>query len=209
MQKRSKTYKELALEFKETKSTRVYEQLYKKMRPGLWQHVYKVVKNKDAADDIVSQTLTKIYYLIDDYNENYQITTWAYKIAFNHALGHLKSSNKNISLNKFTDLGIEPGRVSEKFDVVKLEEEYLNESNDFYERVSITLKEIDKLPSMYKSYLTERIFNEKSYEEILELMKETEEGINLQTVKNRIFRAKQLIKRNLVKNNLFSDYQLT
>ena len=42
--KTKKTYKELALNFKNTRSEKVYNELYAKMRPGLWSYVNGIVK---------------------------------------------------------------------------------------------------------------------------------------------------------------------
>ena len=84
---KSKTYKELAIEFKKTRSERVYNELYKKMKPGLWSYVNNIVKDPTIADDITSTTLTTVYLKIYQYNESYQITTWAYRIAYNECIG--------------------------------------------------------------------------------------------------------------------------
>ena len=106
--KTKKTYKELALEFKKTRNEKVYNELYAKMRPGLWSYVNKIVKDPAVADDIVSTTLTTVYLKIDQYNEAYQITTWAYRIAYNECIGWIRFRNKKVSINAFTDKGIDP-----------------------------------------------------------------------------------------------------
>ena len=67
---KSKTYKELAIEFKKTRSERIYNELYKKMRPGLWSYVNNIVRDPAVADDIVSTTLTNVYLKIDQYDES-------------------------------------------------------------------------------------------------------------------------------------------
>ena len=91
-----KTYKELAIEFKKTKDEKVYNQLYSKMRPGLWSYVNNIVKDPSVADDIVSTTLTTVYLKIEQYNEDYQITTWAYRIAYNECIGWIRYRNRNV-----------------------------------------------------------------------------------------------------------------
>ena len=98
-----KTYKELAIEFKKTKDEKVYNELYAKMRPGLWSYVNNIVKDPHVADDIVSTTLTTVYLKIEQYNEDYQITTWAYRIAYNECIGWIRYRNRKVSMNIFTD----------------------------------------------------------------------------------------------------------
>jgi RNA polymerase sigma-70 factor (ECF subfamily) len=207
---RSKTYKELALEFKGTKSEKVFNELYHKMRPGLRSYINNIVKDPAVADDITSTTLTTIYLKIDDYNDDYQITTWAYRIAYNECIGWIRFRNKKISMNVFTDAGVEPP-TQEAIDFydqgIKGEGEFWEEELTLIEQVRLTKEAINALPPMYKKYMVERFINYKSYDEILQIMMEFEKGINLQTVKNRIFRGRKIVKQQLEKMKLFSEHQ--
>lgn len=208
MSKRAKTYKELATEFKRTKSEKVFNDLYKKMRPGLWSYIFKIVKDHDAADDITSTTLTTIYLKIDQYDEQYQITTWAYKIAFNDCIGWLRFKNRTVSAEVFTEKGVE-SIFEPKVDVFNCETETQREllEKDFLldEKVRLLTESIDSLPVMYKNYMVERFLNKKSYNEILDIMLKNESDINLQTVKNRIFRGRKLVKDKLEKLPIFAE----
>ena len=51
---KKRTYKELAIEFKKTRSEKTYNELYHKMRPGLWNYVNNIIKDPLISDDIVS-----------------------------------------------------------------------------------------------------------------------------------------------------------
>ena len=209
MTKIKKTYKELAIEFKKTRSEKTYNELYRKMKPGLWSYVNNIVKDPTIADDIVSTTLTTVYLKIDQYNEDYQITTWAYRIAYNECIGWIRFRNKKVSMNVFTDAGVEPP-MNESFTTkdgvsLKTESDWLEEDNLLDEQVRLTYEAINALPPMYKRYMVERFLNHKSYSDILEIMKESEKGINLQTVKNRIFRGRKIVKKQLEGMKLFSE----
>jgi len=205
---KSKTYKELAIEFKKTRSERIYNELYKKMRPGLWSYVNNIVRDPAVADDIVSTTLTNVYLKIDQYDESYQVTTWAYRIAYNECIGWIRFRNKKISINVFTDAGIEPpardGFLESEIHV-KTEDDFWAEEDVLTEQVRLTKEAINALPPMYKRYMVERFLNHKSYNDILDIMVEHEKDINLQTVKNRIFRGRKIIQKQLEKMKLFSE----
>jgi len=211
MTKTKKTYKELAIEFKKTGSERSYNELYHKMRPGLWSYVNNIVKDPTIADDIVSTTLTTVYLKIDQYNEDYQITTWAYRIAYNECIGWIRFRNKKVSMNVFTDAGIEPPMQSsmpsmkEGSHLPKTDSDWEEEDNLLDEQVRLTYEAINALPPMYKRYMVERFLNHKSYQDILDIMKEFEKGINLQTVKNRIFRGRKIVKKQLEGMKLFAE----
>lgn len=208
MAKTKKTYKELAIEFKKTRSEKIYNELYHKMRPGLWNYVNNIVKDPIIADDIVSTTLTTVYLKIDQYDESYQITTWAYRIAYNECIGWIRFRNKSVSMNVFTDAGVEPPKKDSDDDNLfglKTDDEFWEEENLLVEQVRLTQEAINALPPMYKGYMVERFLNNKSYSDILDIMQERERGINLQTVKNRIFRGRKIVKKQLEQMKLFSE----
>jgi len=207
---KKRTYKELALEFKKTRSESTYNELYRKMRPGLWNYVNNILKDPLISDDVVSHTLTTVYLKIDQYNEDYQITTWAYRIAYNECIGYIRFRNKKVSMNVFTDAGVEPPMESsftmkEGMNLLKTENDWLEEESIFDQQVRMTHEAINALPPMYKRYIVERFLNHKSYQDILDIMIESEKGINLQTVKNRIFRGRKIVKKQLEGMKLFAD----
>lgn len=206
---KGKTYKELAIEFKNTKSERVYNQLYAKMRPGLRNYINNIVKDPHVADDIVSTTLTTVYLKIDQYDESYQITTWAYRIAYNECISWIRFRNRNISMNVFTDAGVEPPMADEmrpsEDDFLSGDAELWEAEHKLTEQVRVTQDAIKSLPPMYKTYMVERFLNHRSYNDILDIMKPRENDITLQTVKNRIFRGRKMIKKQLEQMRLFSE----
>lgn len=206
MKKRS--YKELAILFKETKDERYYTELYHKIRPGLWTYVNKLVVDYDVTQEIVNNTLCTIYFKIEQYDPTYQITTWAYKIAYNEALGHFRHNNKtapveSLDCSENTDFNIDLNYVDE----IKTDEDYLEEDLLLMKQIELTKNAIISLPKLYRPYMFERFLNLRSYDDIYNMMKAKETGISLQTVKNRIFRGKQLITSELKQLNEFKNWK--
>lgn len=204
--KRVETYKELALEFKRTKSDIVFTKIYKRMYKGIKSYITNFVKDDDIADDIINNTMVKIYNRIDEYDENYQITTWAYKIARNEALATLKESSKIQSIDELEenvgfDIMDDCGDCYE----MKSEEDYMEEDKLLQMQTKCIYDEIQKLPEIYKNYLNLRLYKNVSYNDILEQMKELEPNINLGTVKNRIHLGKQMVRKRLESNPLFTN----
>ena len=205
-----KTYKELAIEFKKTKDEKVYNELYAKMRPGLWSYVNNIIKDPHVADDIVSTTLTTVYLKIEQYNEDYQITTWAYRIAYNECIGWIRYRNRRLGISVFTDKGIDPPmfmlpEINIDNSMAPTEADYWDTEHLLMERVRLTTEAIKALPPMYKRFMEERFLNKKSYNDILDIMLAYETGINLQTVKNRIFRGRIMVRKQLEKMKVFSE----
>ena len=49
----NKTYRQLASEFKNTRSEESFSQLYKKIKPGLTSYVNKILKDPELTQDVV------------------------------------------------------------------------------------------------------------------------------------------------------------
>ena len=133
---------------------------------------------------------------IDQYDPQYQITTWLYRIAFNECLGYIRQRNKKRSIDALRDSGIEVSRYYARTSAKDLlvEMEYKSEE-DFYEedaelmnRYEQALKGIENLKPMYKGILEDRLLNNMKYEDIA-----TKYNLPLQTIKNRIRRGKAII----------------
>lgn len=193
----SKTsYRELAENFIKTRSERDYKILYDKIKPGLETYVFNVVKDNEAKDDIVTNTLTKLWTKADQYDPQYQITTWLYRIAFNECLGWIRQRNKKRSIDALQDSGIEVSRYYARTSArdllvemeYKSEEDYLEEDNELMNRYESALRGIENLKPMYKGILEDRLLNNMKYEDIAK-----KHDLPLQTIKNRIRRGKAII----------------
>ena len=193
----SKTsYRELAENFIKTRSERDYKILYDKIKLGLETYVFNVVKDNEAKDDIVTNTLTKLWTKADQYDPQYQITTWLYRIAFNECLGWIRQRNKKRSIDALQDSGIEVSRYYARTSArdllvemeYKSEEDYLEEDNELMNRYESALRGIENLKPMYKGILEDRLLNNMKYEDIAK-----KHDLPLQTIKNRIRRGKAII----------------
>ena len=193
----SKTsYRELAENFIKTRSEKDYKVLYDKIKPGLETYVFNVVKDNEAKDDIVTNTLTKLWTKADQYDPQYQITTWLYRIAFNECLGWIRQRNKKRSIDALQDSGIEVSRYYARTSArdllvemeYKSEKDFLEEDNELMNRYEAALKGIENLKPMYKGILEDRLLNNMKYEDIAK-----KHNLPLQTIKNRIRRGKAII----------------
>ena len=196
------SYRELTENFLETRSDADFTALFYKIKPGLTNYINKIVKDRELAEDIAINTLTKMWTKIDQFDPQYQITTWLYRIAFNDSLGHINQRNKKSSLDQLSEFGVELNEngivnlgMSGAFEEyeMKTEQDYLEEDNVMMETYEKTLKAIDSLKEMYKSILVDRLINNMKYEEIAE-----KHELPLQTIKNRIRRGKAIVSENVI-----------
>ena len=194
----SKTYRELTENYLQDQTEYNYAQLYSKIRPGLYNYIKKIIKDEEAAQDILANTMVKMWTKIDQFDPSYQITTWLYRIAFNESLGWIRERNRKYSLDNMHEFGIEVNEngglkgltaqdLLNDFDDMT-EQDHWDQENELMQTYHSALRGIEDLKPMYQSILEDRLLNNMKYEDIAE-----KHQINLQTVKNRIRRGKMLI----------------
>lgn len=195
-------YRELTENFLQSRSDEDFAKLFYRIKPGLTSYVYKIVKDRDVAEDITINSLTKMWSKIEQYNPSYQITTWVYRIAFNESLAWINRRNKKTSLDYLADFGVEvtttgslPNGLNDLIEEheQKSEQDYLEEDAQLMETYENALSAMKDLKGMYRDIIIDRLINEMKYEDIA-----NKHNVSLQTVKNRIRRGKSLISEQLV-----------
>ena len=196
-----KSYRQLGQEFFNTRSEKSYNALYQRVRPGLKSYIWNILKDEEAVEDVLANTLLKLWTKIDQYKPEYQITTWLYRIAFNESLGYIRERNKKYSLDGMKDLGIEVSQnksLNETLSMLieeadqKSESDFWEEENDLMNRYNMALQLMNNLKPMYRDILEDRLIGKMKYEDIAEKY-----NVPLQTVKNRIRRRKSLVAGGL------------
>lgn len=195
--KSKKSYRTLGTEFYQKRDEKTYNELYKKVKPGLRSYVRNILKDDEATEDVLSNTLLKLWTKIDQYNPEYQITTWLYRIAFNESLGYIRERNKKYSLDSMREFGLEVSNnksLNESLSSLiedaemKTEDDFWEEENEIMAKYMLALKCIQDLKPMYREILSDRLIGNMKYEDIAE-----KHNVSLQTVKNRIRRGKSLV----------------
>lgn len=193
------TYRELTENYIATKSHADYTALYNRVKPGLTKYVANIIKDGDIAEDIAVNTLIKMWTKIDQYDPQYQITTWLYRIAMNESLGYIRQRNKSTSMDRLRDdFGVEVNASGalESTSIqdlmqeseMKTEMDFYSEEEDLMNRYEEALQAIRDLKPLYRDILVDRLINNMKYKDIA-----VKHNINLQTVKNRIRRGRTLI----------------
>ena len=151
-------------------------------------YVYRITHRYEEAHDLAQEIFVKVYLALDRYDAKYQFSTWLFRIAQNSAIDALrKKSISEVPLTRpteeepagkereFADDGVSPYRA--------LKNKQLSAAID---------EAVGKLPSDYRELIQLRHFAELSYEEIASMKK-----LPLGTVKNKLFRARNLLKEAL------------
>lgn len=162
--------------------------LMNKYHQPLYFHVLRMVHYRDLVEDLLQEIFTKAFDNIHSFNPSYAFSTWLYRIATNHTIDHLRKKRlRTMSLD-------EP--IQTKDGEMRLEvaddSEHTDEGIQYKQRAKIIREAIDLLPPRYKEVIQMRHMEEKSYQEIAELL-----DLPLGTVKAHIFRARELLYKHL------------
>ncbi len=164
-----------------------FTELVRRYEKRLVNYVYRITHRYEGAHDLAQDIFVKVYLALDRYDPKYQFSTWLFRIAQNSAIDALrKKSIAEVPIvrtggddegkeREFADAGVSPYRA--------MKNKQLGAAIDTAVR---------ELPPDYRELIQLRHFAELSYEEIASMKK-----LPLGTVKNKLFRARNLLKEAL------------
>jgi RNA polymerase sigma-70 factor (ECF subfamily) len=201
----TETTKSLMLEFQATKSHQSFTKLYKKLAPSLKNYIRNIVKDTDVTEDLLANTFTKVFTKVDQYDPTWQASTWVYTIAHRECLRWIKKErNPRVSLSIFNENGSDAvsdedgismsGSNTSLIEIenAKTEVQFLEEDIALTNQFNHAIDSIQGLKPMYREILDDNLIKGMKYREIADKHK-----LPLQTIKNRIRRAKQLVAESL------------
>jgi len=167
---------------------KAYESLLVRHRKAIFHVVTKIVRNPDEAQDLVQETFMKAFNALASYRSEYRFSTWLYKIAANCAIDFVRKKRiEALSLDR--PIQTKDGQV--EFELP--DRTWDPERNLVRKQKLKSIDEaIDSLPDKYREVIIYRHKDDKSYEEIADIL-----GTPVGTVKARIFRARELLKKKL------------
>ena len=168
-----------------------FEELVRRYQRPISAYVYRMVGDYESALDLTQEIFIKVYNSLHRYRSEFKFSTWIYKIAHNSAVDHLRrTSTRELSLMGECDgeqfeLPIESNRLTPE-----------QESERKERRVEIE-SVVRTLPASYRELITLRHSQDLTYEEIVEVT-----GLPLGTVKNRLFRAREMMRQQFMEKGI-------
>jgi RNA polymerase sigma-70 factor (ECF subfamily) len=172
---------------------RAYDTLVEMYREAVFNVIFRMVRNKQEAEDLTQETFIKAYNSINSFNETYAFSTWLFKIATNHCIDFFRK-RKLITHSLDEPIKYKDEEIKHEYPT---EEPTADKEMVASEKSRIIRQAINKLPEKYRMAIILRHHEEKSYEEIAQIL-----DLPLGTVKARIFRAREMLKKYL-KDALF------
>jgi RNA polymerase sigma factor (sigma-70 family) len=167
------------------KDQRAFTELMGRYKDSVYFMLLKMVNNSDDAEDLTIETFSKAFKRLDQYTPQFAFSTWLFKIASNHSIDFIRKK-------RIRAISIDQGYSNEDGEsyVIPVKEESLDpeESMQKDERVQRMRDVVEKLKPRYKRLVELRYLEEKSYEEISEILE-----LPLGTVKAQLFRARDFM----------------
>ncbi|MBD3232626.1 MAG: sigma-70 family RNA polymerase sigma factor [candidate division Zixibacteria bacterium] len=165
-----------------------YRELFDAHRASILHIISKIVRNYEEANDLVQETFIKAFSSLASYRSEYRFSTWLYKIAANNSIDFLRKKKMNLySIDR--PIETKNGSVN-----LELPDYSHNPERDYRSKIKRNLiqEAIEALPPKYREVIELRHQEERSYEEIALKL-----DVPVGTVKARIFRARELLKKKL------------
>ncbi len=165
---------------------RAYIELVNRYRDRLINFVYQFLGDFEQSEDVVQDTMLKLYQKKHYYREIAKFSTWIYTIARNLANTELRKRKR-----RKTTLLSQMTREEKDYDLPAIQPETGQElQNEFAEKR--IQKAIQELPEHFRTVIILRDIQELSYDDISSII-----GVPLGTVKSRINRARLQLQADL------------
>ena len=172
------TDEELIARFQEG-DEQAYTELVNRYRDKLMTFVYRFVNDMEQAEDIIQDTMLKLYTHKHYYRNIAKFSTWIYTIAGNLAKTELRK-RKNRKVTNISQMG--PEDRDYELPSVAPETDEVVQSEYIEKKIQAA---IQNLPLHFRTVTILRDIQELSYEEISKIVE-----VPLGTVKSRINRAR-------------------
>jgi RNA polymerase sigma-70 factor (ECF subfamily) len=164
-----------------------FEELVRRYQRPIVSYVYRMLGEYEASLDVTQEVFIKVYNSLDRYSCDYKFSTWVYRIAHNAAIDHLRRNPVNPqSIETETSDGAYQIQIESPHPTPEQE----RERSEWRTEIEAVVK---KLPAAYKELILLRHSRDLSYDEIAEIT-----GLPLGTVKNRLFRAREMMRSLLI-----------
>ncbi len=147
----------------------------------LYRLALRITLSKEDAEDIVQDTLIKVWNRRDDWQDIASIEAFSLTICRNISLDKLKKASRANIFAGDADINT-ADTASDPFERMHQKD-----------RIEIVKRIVDSLPEKQKSCMQLRDFEGKSYREIAKVLEMTEEQ-----VKVNIYRARQTVKQKFI-----------
>jgi len=169
-----------------------FRELVRRYERPVFSLVYRMVRDREIAEDLAQETFIKVLNHIDRYSPEFKFSSWLFKIANNVAIDHLRRRRLDtVSVDGSPHAATAAEASATSMDLASPGESALEEMES-RELGSAIEQAIARLRPEYRSCILLRHVEGRSYEEIAATL-----DLPLGTVKTYIHRARHELRREL------------
>jgi RNA polymerase sigma factor (sigma-70 family) len=163
-----------------------YADLIKRHQRFVFTLAMRFTKSREDAEEVAQDCFIKAYRSLESFKQESKFSTWLYSIVYTTAMTSLRKKRVDTSSIDDEETYIQVVNVSSCFDTNNIE----NKSRSFYLNQAI-----EQLTTDDATIITLFYKGEQSLEEIAQTL-----GIEANSVKVKLFRARQRLKEKLERN---------
>jgi RNA polymerase sigma-70 factor (ECF subfamily) len=162
--------------------------LVERYQDRLVSFLFRMLRDLETAHDLAQEVFLRVYQALDRFDPQFKFSTWTFRVAHNLAIDELR--RRKVRWVPLQRQDPEDDSPWERELPSERPTPYQDLRND--QRGAAIQAAIDGLPGDYRELITLRHYAELSYEEIAQLKR-----MPLGTVKNKLFRGRQMLKEKL------------
>lgn len=164
-----------------------FEELVRRYQRPITGYVFRMLGNYESALDVSQEVFIKVYNSLERYSSEYKFSTWLYRIAHNAAIDHMRRNSVN---QQSLETENADGAYQLQIESPNPSPEQDHERSEWRTEIDAVVK---RLPGAYRELILLRHSQDLSYDEIADVT-----GLPLGTVKNRLFRAREMMREIFV-----------
>jgi len=166
-----------------------YREMLRRYGPPVFDLIYGMVGQRELAEDLAQETFLKAFRALDRHDPERKPSAWILRIANNTAIDYVRCKRPDSTRSPLT---MTPGQIDRRAMRMPTPRHTPTASTDLREVTAALERAVRQLRPEYRRCCVLFYVEQRSYDEIADML-----DLPLGTVKSRLNRAKQELKRML------------
>ena len=144
----------------------LYKKIIERFEDKLGRYINQMIYSRADKEDVLQEVFIKTFKNLNSYNSDLKFSSWIYRIAHNETINWIKKNQKN-KMVEIIDNDVD----------INSQEKSAYEKMSHIKDIKKIQKCIGKIPIKYKEAILLRYIEEKTYEEISDILRKPTSSI--------------------------------